>query len=84
MTRDQNLVGGATAYIVLSVCQISVCESGVDAYFVVTVLQRQHLIMGETKPPVFPVVRRSVRDPVRMLGKRMQVWLQFTQWHRGL
>ena len=69
MTRDQDLVGGTAGQIALSVGQVPVFQSGVDAHLVVALLERQHLIMREAKSPVFLVVRSSVRDPVRCSGR---------------
>src|SRR6266702_5317242 len=81
MTRDQYLIGRTTAHIALSVCQVPVFERRVDADFVVAVRERQHLAMGQAESPVFLIVRRAVRDPVRSIGKRKQVRLEFAQWH---
>src|SRR5690242_6976994 len=37
--------------------------------------------MGQAESPVFLVIRRAVRDPIRMLGKRKQVRPKCAQWH---
>ena len=56
MTRDQNLVGRLPRQIALAVGQVPVFQTRIDAYLVVAVLQRQHLIVRKTESPVFLVV----------------------------
>src|SRR5580700_1639495 len=81
MTGDQNLLRRMPSQITLSVRQAPIFEAGVDAYLVVAVLKRQHLVMGKTKPPLFLVVRRSVRDPIGMRRNREQVRPDIAQRH---
>src|SRR5215470_15809442 len=81
MTRNQNLVRRAPRQTALSIGQVAILESRVDAYLVVAVLKRQHLVMGKAKSPVFLVVRRSVRYPVRMLWNREQMRPEIAQRH---
>ena len=76
MARDQYLVGRTPGQIALSVCQVPIFKSEIDAHLVVAILERQHLVVGQAESPVFLVVRSSVRNPVRMIGKREQVRLQ--------
>ena len=85
MTRDQHLVGRATAQIILSVGQVPVFERRVDADLVIAVHECQHLGMGQAESPVFLVVRRAVRDPVWTLRKRKQVRLEVRSmaWSRA-
>ena len=82
MARDEHLISGATTDAQFPVRQMTILEGRVDAYFIVVVFKGKHLIMGQTKSPIFLVVRRSIRNPIGVLGESEQVRLQFTQRHR--
>src|SRR5579864_5830605 len=60
---------------------MSVFQAGVDANFVLTFLQRQHFIMGQTESPVFLVIRSSIGNPIWTVRNRKQMMSQFAQRH---
>jgi hypothetical protein len=63
---------------------VSVFEGGIDAHLVLAVLQRQHLVMGKTKPPVFFVIGRPVRNPFRMVRNCVKAPLEFSERQRSM
>ncbi len=79
MTRNQNLVARLSRQIALPVGQVPVFESGLNTHFILQVLERLHLVMGNTEAPVLSVVGSSVWDPVWFLRNREQMWLEFAQ-----
>src|SRR6266481_4124154 len=73
MTRNQNLVGRAAGQKAFAIRQVPILESGIDAHLVFAIFQGEHLIMRETKPPIFLVVGRPVRNPFGICRKRIKV-----------
>jgi hypothetical protein len=79
VTGNQNLFGGLTGEIALSICQRSIFKRRVDAYLVLTILESEHISMGEAEPPGLLVIGRAIRDPVRIFRDGMQIWSQLTE-----
>jgi hypothetical protein len=56
---------------------VTVLEYGVDTDVIVFICERRELALAEAEAPILTVVRRPVRDPIRMIGKREQMLPQF-------
>ena len=82
MTGDEDLVVGRTLQPVFAVGQASGLKGRVDADLVGLILQAFKLAVAEAKPPVFPVIRRTIRNPVRCIRQREQVRPEFAERHR--
>ena len=65
--------------IVLSVGQVAVFQRRVDATSYSASVKRRQLLGADAESPGLFVVRRLVRDPVRMLRQRVQVLSQLRQ-----
>ena len=59
-------------------------QSGINADFILAFLQRQHLVVGQAKSPVFPVVRSPIWNPVGIFGNCEKVRPQIAQGHGGM
>lgn len=64
-----------------SVCEMPLGQRGIDTHVVLFVRQAEQLMVTETEPPALLVVGGPVGNPVRMVGKCMQVLLQLGEAH---
>src|SRR5215204_1680525 len=68
--REEDLLVCLSGDVELGVRQVARLERRVDADVVLVVSQGVELSLREAEPPHPTIVRRAVRNPVRVLGKR--------------
>jgi len=76
MSGNQNLFRRFTRQEALAVAETAVFQSGLNNDLILVFRQRIQLSLAQTKSPFFPVVRRAVRNPVRVIRQGVQVLLQ--------
>ena len=81
VTGDEHLIGTFPGDQALRIGQVPRFERRVDNHFIQTLLQIIELILAEAKSPALLIVGCLVRNPVGVIGKRIQVLTQFRQRH---
>jgi len=71
--EEENLVSITTGYRELTICQRSRREGAPDLDPVVSGPQPQPGIVPQAKAPRPTIITGAIRDPLRMLGERMQL-----------
>ena len=77
MAGDQNFIARLPRQETLAVAQASICESGVNANFIITLRQSKELSVRKAEAPVLFVIRGSIRNPIGVRWNREEVWPDF-------
>ena len=64
---------------VLAVSQKSVFKARIDEYFVGLILKIFELTVSDTESPVVGIIRRTIRDQIRLFRERMKMFLELRQ-----
>ena len=57
----------------LAISQVAFFQVGIDTNLIVAFRQGLQEVVGQTKPPGFPVIAGAVGDPLRVVGERVQM-----------
>ncbi len=81
MARNQHFVPRLSWQEIFAVRQMTVFQRRINANFVLLVLHSRDLLFRQAESPALLVVRRPVRNPIRMRRQRKEVLFQFRQPH---
>src|ERR1700676_3020837 len=76
MSGNQNLFSRFTWQEALAVSEKTVFQKGLNNDLILVFQERIQLPLAQTKAPFLSVVRRAVRNPVRVIRQGVQVLLQ--------
>src|SRR5208337_2190454 len=83
MRRYQDFFGGRARQKAFRPGEVAILKRRINAYLILRILELPQSILRKAETPVFPVIGRSIGNPVRMFGKSEQTIFEFAEQKPG-